>query len=187
VKKSLPKVITKLTLKPKPPFKISLKHNTEDLIKEFKRQLKNQQDAINNMKVKDWLKNRENFKNRNVTDYNKAAKQARDDFRKKEMDIRINKYLQDNPNATIKEAQDAAEKSIQGQAALHNPDGIAGGKVDDITGMGDSNVNSSIGSQWKNGRADSIEEQVKKQYEIPPKTVDDIPDSEMMNVDLTTN
>jgi hypothetical protein len=67
---------------------------------------------------------------------------------------------------------------------LHNPDGIAGGKVNDITGMGDSRVNSSLGSQWDKGRASSIESQVKDVYGIPPKTINDIPDGDLMNVNL---
>lgn len=67
---------------------------------------------------------------------------------------------------------------------MHNPDGVSGGKVDHITGMGDSGVNSSIGSQWGKGRATSIENQIKQSYGIPPKTIADIPDDAMMNVDL---
>lgn len=73
---------------------------------------------------------------------------------------------------------------MKGKAALHNPDGVAGGKVDQITGMGDSKVNSSIGSQWGNGRAESIENQIKQSYGIPPNSIADIPDDAMMNVDL---
>lgn len=30
----------------------------------------------------------------------------------------------------------------------YNPNGVAGGKADAITGLGNSRVNSSIGSQW---------------------------------------
>ena len=33
-------------------------------------------------------------------------------------------------------AEEAAKESMKGQAAPHNPDGIAGGKVDQITGNG---------------------------------------------------
>ena len=67
----------------------------------------------------------------------------------------------------------------------HNAgDGIAGGKVDQITGMGDSKVNSSIGSQWKNGRADSIENQIQQSYGIPLNSTAIIPNDAMMNVDL---
>jgi hypothetical protein len=73
---------------------------------------------------------------------------------------------------------------MKGQAVLHNPDGISGGQVDGVNGMGDKNVNSSIGSQWQHGRAQSIENQVKNQYGIPPNSIDDIPDNALMNIDL---
>ncbi len=54
--------------------------------------------------------------------------------------------------------------------------------------MGDSSINSSIGSQWKKqGRADSIEEQVREQLlqqgiKTPPNS--NIPEDFMMNVNL---
>lgn len=32
---------------------------------------------------------------------------------------------------------------------MHGPDQIAGGRADNITGLGNSGINSSIGSQWK--------------------------------------
>ncbi|MFJ1430355.1 polymorphic toxin type 15 domain-containing protein [Capnocytophaga canimorsus] len=53
-----------------------------------------------------------------------------------------------------------------------------------MTGLGNSRVNSSIGSQWGKGRAVSIENQIKQAYGIPPKTIDDIPATDMMNVKL---
>lgn len=68
--------------------------------------------------------------------------------------------------------------------SLHNPDGIAGGKVDQITDMRDSKVNSSIGSQCKKRREDSIENQIQQSYGIQPNSIEDIPDDAMMNVDL---
>ena len=83
-----------------------------------------------------------------------------------------------------KDALTKSEQFMKGKAALHNPDGVAGGKFDQIAGMGDSKVNSSIGSQWSKGRAASIENQIKQSYGIPPKTIADIPDDAMMNIDL---
>ena len=51
--------------------------------------------------------------------------------------------------------------------------------------MGNSRANSSIGSQWENkGIAENIEGQLKDAYGIPPKTIDEIPADNMMNVDL---
>ena len=176
-------VTPKTSVTPDPPFKKSPKHSSKELSEEFNRQLKAQQDAINKMKVKEWLENRENFKNRNKTDYSKSAKEARNNYRQQEIARRIEDNII-NKGMNPQDAEKAALRSMKGQAALHNPDGVAGGKVDQITDMGDSRVNSSIGSQWKNGRAESIERQIKQSYGIPPKTIADIPDDAIMNVDL---
>ncbi|WP_411831052.1 polymorphic toxin type 15 domain-containing protein [Peribacillus frigoritolerans] len=60
--------------------------------------------------------------------------------------------------------QDANKKAnewLETQAALHNPDQIAGGNPINIGGMGDKKVNSSIGSQWKY-RIDVLDEQIRE-------------------------
>ncbi|TWP29923.1 hypothetical protein ETU09_02775 [Apibacter muscae] len=49
---------------------------------------------------------------------------------------------------------------------MHDPDQIAGGHGENITGLGDSPINSSIGSQWsKDGRANSLDQQIRYQAE----------------------
>lgn len=168
-------------IKPNPPFKENPKHAVASP-GEFNRQLKDQQDAINRMRTKDWLENRENFKNRDKSEYNKRAKQARDEYRESIKNDKYNEYRE--LGLSQKDALTKSEQFMKGKAALHNPDGVAGGKVDQIAGMGDSKVNSSIGSQWSKGRAASIENQIKQSYGIPPKTIADIPDDAMMNVIL---
>lgn len=179
-------VVTKaVPKKAKPPFKISDRHAGDAKLEaEFERQLKDQQDAINKMKAKEWLQNREDFANRNKKDYAKKTKEARDNYRQQELTKRTNEFMDPPHDMDLADAKKAAAKSLDGQAALHNPDGIAGGKADQITGMGDGRVNSSIGSQWDKGRAQLIEDQLKKDYGIPPKNISDIPDDELMNVDL---
>ncbi|WKB37384.1 polymorphic toxin type 15 domain-containing protein [Terrilactibacillus sp. S3-3] len=62
---------------------------------------------------------------------------------------------------SAKEARKQANDWLDTQAALHNPDQIAGGKADIIGGMGDKHINSSIGSQWRY-RIDVVDEQIKK-------------------------
>ena len=47
------------------------------------------------------------------------------------------------------DAEDEANNWIETQAALHDPDQIAGGDAANVTGMGDKNINSSIGGQWQ--------------------------------------
>jgi hypothetical protein len=46
---------------------------------------------------------------------------------------------------------------LQGLAAIHRLDIIAGGNPSDISGLGDKRINSSLGSQWRNGRAQQLE------------------------------
>lgn len=47
------------------------------------------------------------------------------------------------------ESESMAKNWAKGKAALHGPDQIVGGKANNISGLGDSKINSSIGSQWK--------------------------------------
>ena len=69
-----------------------------------------------------------------------------------------NQYIAEGKSRIVaaREARTEAERQITAfmrtQAALHMPDKIAGGDyLLDINGMGDSNVNSFIGSQWRSG------------------------------------
>ena len=67
-------------------------------------------------------------------------------------------------------AKERAKKAMESLAALHDPDMIAGGN-DKIqatnvrSGMGNTNINSSLGSQWKhrvNDMDDAAEKAMKK-------------------------
>lgn len=73
-------------------------------------------------------------------------------------------------------AQSNFDKQMKQLAALHDPDTIAGGH-DKIRRMGDSKVNSSIGSQWK----DRVAEMDKSAEEAMRKYGSDAE----MNVELT--
>jgi len=57
------------------------------------------------------------------------------------------------------EAKIKAQEWMDTQAALHNPDQIAGGNPQNIGGMGAKTINSSIGVQWKY-RIDAVDEQI---------------------------
>ena len=61
----------------------------------------------------------------------------------------------------IKTCNKRATEWIKEQAALHDPDQIAGGDPENVTGMGNMRINSSIGSQWKI-RAMELEDAVEK-------------------------
>lgn len=178
---TISKAMRKSEISSNPPFKLSPKHNTPELKREFERQLRDQQNAINNMKVKDWLKNREDFKNRDKVSYDKNAKAARDKYKSKEISLRTRKAIQQG--IPKEQARIKAIESLRNQSVLHSPDSIAGGKYNSISGFGNSRINSSIGSQWKN-RVEGIEKKVRQQYGIPPKSRNDLPDNAMMNIKL---
>lgn len=58
------------------------------------------------------------------------------------------------PEAAKQLSIEQAKETMASLAALHNPDLIAGGK-DVISDFGDSQVNSTIGPQWK-GKIESL-------------------------------
>lgn len=63
---------------------------------------------------------------------------------------------------------------MKGQDALHTVDQVAGGRADDISRLGDSRNNRSIGSQW-NSRVSQIDEYM-------DQLMKEIPESEWGNV-----
>lgn len=65
---------------------------------------------------------------------------------------------------SLKEAEEQAQKWLDTQAALHNPDQVAGGHASNVGGVGDKGVNSSIGSQWRY-RIDDVDAQIQKMSE----------------------
>ena len=138
------------------------------------------------MTVKEWLDNRDHFKNENKADYNKKSKQAREAYREK---IRNDEYTKYREQGLGKKAASVkADEFMKGKDALHNPDSIVGGTAEGVSGMGDRGVNRSIGSQWRGkGRADSLEQQVREQLskqgiKTPPN--DNIPENLLMNINL---
>ncbi len=126
---------------------------------EFQHQLQMQEVAINNMKIANWLANRYNFE--------KLGRDTPglDRGKKKERQVLKSKYLKESydelkissptlkPPALDIQANSMAEKKVDaflsGKALLHEVDQVAGGEGDKFGGHGASNVNSSLGSQWK--------------------------------------
>jgi hypothetical protein len=132
-KKPTVKPIKKLKEKDVPCFKKNAKGSPA----EYDRQLKGQQDGLNNMTAKEYKAGRDAY-----TGNRASTSSARE------------KYQKDLTNSHIKtgssklDAQKMAADKMKTLNALHNPDMIAGGK--DITiDFGDAGVNKSIGSQWK--------------------------------------
>ena len=96
------------------------------------------------MTVEEYQKNRANYReNGRSSDSSAYQKAARQEAIADRRAANIKKGM------SYSEANAEANNWAKGQSALHGPDQIAGGSASDITGLGDSRVNSSIGSQWK--------------------------------------
>ena len=122
---------------------------------EFARQLADQEASMNKLTVDEYLKNRERYIAEGRAIEGNAAQQAA----RKEAQAQKIAELRKN-GLSYSEAKKQAEEWLKSQAALHNPDQIAGGNPLNIGGIGDSKINSSIGSQWKY-RIDAVDEQIK--------------------------
>jgi hypothetical protein len=152
----------------------------------FNKQLDRQIEGINKMVVKDWKKNREEFRDngRKKGDLDLIRERIRRDI----ADAYIKKNLAKFENKLDDEIRKIGEeyaKTIltKNDAILHEPDQVAGGQVflntlyknGDITNkteldasnlIGDRGANSSIGSQWgynKHERAEGILIHVEKE------------------------
>lgn len=137
---------------------------------EYKQQLSDQQDGLNNMTVDEYLERRENYKKYgrdpdSVKYQNTARNQA--------IENRVSDNLMNG--MSYEDAIAEANNWASDKAALHWPDQIAGGDVSKISGMGDSKINTSIGSQWKSKDRigvldDYVEELAKKLSPAERKT-----------------
>ena len=126
---------------------------------EFARQLEDQQKGMNELTVQEYLDNRQKYIEQGRAIESNAAQQA----------ARENAYLNKvnelrKSGLSADEAKTQAESWMNSQAALHNPDQVAGGNASNIGGVGDKGVNSSIGSQWRY-RIDAVDEQIQKMAE----------------------
>ena len=132
-------------------FNYKSKYNED----EFARQLADQEAGMNKLTVDEYLKNRERYIAEGRAIEGNIVQQA---VRK---EARAQKIAELRKNGlSYSEAKKQAEEWLKSQAVLHNPDQIAGGNPLNIGGMGDSKINSSIGSQWKY-RIDAVDEQIK--------------------------
>lgn len=118
--------------------------------KEFERQLKAQERGLNSQTVAENKKNREAYEARKEETGNGRdveSKKAQEFARQKAIQSRIE--TNQKKGMSYSDAKKEAEDWIKTQAALHNPDQIAGGDPSKVSKMGDAKVNSSIGAQWK--------------------------------------
>lgn len=124
--------------------------------KEFIRQLKAQERGINSQSVAENTENRDNYQKRKKESgkngrANEAA-EAQQQVREKAVAQRI--ASNQEKGMSYAEAKAEAQAWIKTQAALHDPDQIAGGDPVKVSRMGDKGINSSIGAQWKSRVSD---------------------------------
>ena len=122
------------------PFRRNRRHDPT----EYDRQYTEQMTTLQTMSVADWRRNRQEYlANGRTSDSLRAQQYARDAALKdKVLELR-------EAGQSKAEATQNAREWLTHQAATHRLDGIAGGDVTDISGVGDSRINSSLGSQWR--------------------------------------
>lgn len=139
------------------PISVSFKKNIKHDEKEFYRQLKDQEQGLNKLTVKEYMENREKYiKNGREIE----AKYYQMLMREKAIKRKFQELL--SSGVSIKEAERQSEIWLKKQAALHNLDMLAGGYAHNIGGLGDTKINSSLGSQWKY-KIDDLNYQIKEQ------------------------
>ncbi|MBC1226181.1 polymorphic toxin type 15 domain-containing protein [Listeria booriae] len=140
-------------------FKRNPKHDPE----EFARQLADQEKGMNELTVSEYLANREKYLAQGRALEGNPAQQV---ARERAYTEKVTE-LQER-GLTITAAKKQAKEWMDTQAALHNPDQIAGGKALNIGGLGDRRINSSIGSQWRY-RIDIVDEKINQMIGQIPK------------------
>ncbi len=147
---------------------------------EYIRQLKNQEEALNNLTIQEYLDNIENYK---INGRGSESAKVQKKIREKVFEDKVEELLDLYPDKNLKELEIEAENWLSTQAALHNPDMSAGGSPFSVTGVGDARINSSIGSQWGNGKAKFLEMQIRESI----KSIDSKAyTTTFLNVKLTT-
>lgn len=165
----------------------------KEYLRQYARQLKRQEDSINNMLAKDFAEARSKFNVAKKTSpsnggRNPQAAAAQEAYRSKrakaiERSIYEN-TIRKNPKIDPRVAESNAAsktKEIMGSlAALHEPDMVAGGwHQPKPSALGDKAVNSAIGGSWsQKGRVKLLEDTAKK-------AVARGDGSNVMNVELT--
>ncbi|MGI4759314.1 MAG: type VI secretion system tube protein TssD, partial [Janthinobacterium lividum] len=132
---------------------------------EFSRQLTNQQEGMNRLTVAQFLANRDQYnklRKTKGTGRDPKGDAAQKIAREKALVLKVEELQLADDDLTESEAMTVATQWLATQAALHDPDQVAGGNSQTVTGLGDARVNSSLGAQWPK-RIKGIDAQVRKQ------------------------
>ncbi|AXT60391.1 DUF4280 domain-containing protein [Aquimarina sp. AD10] len=141
------------------PFNRNAKHDPV----EFERQLKGQEEGMNKLTVDEFIKNRDAYLERaknGKTGRSTEGSAAQERYREQARQEKIKEYR--SQGYTKSEAKKSADKYMSDKDALHDPDQVAGGFGHNVTGMGHSGVNRSLGKQWST-RIDPIDKEIRKQ------------------------
>ena len=165
--------------KPGKGLKNTFKGKERELEHHFARQLKYQEQGLNDLTVGEYLGNRKRYKEMK----REGTGLAQQDFRKQfsnDLEKSLGKSYQRNmsPMAAKKAAKKRSEEIMSNLAALHDPDMIAGGN-DIVSRMGDSKVNSSIGPQWR------YKQRLQEMDKAAEKALEDLGPDAKMNVSLS--
>lgn len=135
-------------------FEVKFNRKSNHDAEEFTRQLKNQEKGMNRLSIEEYLNNRQNYLSKGrAPEASAVQKTARQEaLADKILELR-------NQGLSKNDAKLQANEWMKSQAALHNPDMIAGGNPLNIQGLGDTNINSSLGSQWRY-RIDAVDQYV---------------------------
>ncbi|MBZ5753860.1 hypothetical protein K9V48_27595, partial [Metabacillus sp. DBTR6] len=157
-------------------IEVNFNYKTKFDSEEFAKQLRDQEKGMNELTVDEYLKNRQRYIDEGRAIEGNAAQQA---AREKALNKKIEELFESG--MSWGEAEEKANSWLKTQAALHNPDQIAGGNPLHIGGMGDKRINSSIGAQWKY-RIDIVDEQI---GELAKKMTPEQRKNTYLNVKLT--
>lgn len=161
-----------------PPVKVTFLRKDKYDNDEYKRQVANQEKGMNKLTLYDYQKNRTSYKENGRN--NEVGTPAQEKARQEAYQDRITENRRNGMSRQDAEAE--AKNWIESQAALHDPDQIAGGDAANVTGMGDKDINSSIGSQWQY-RIDAVDQMVQDYIDANNLSEDDLK-TIYMNVDL---
>lgn len=103
-----------------------------------------QQETLNGMSVGELLENQERYQK-----FGRVPESA--DFQKEFRTAAQEEFAE-------KFGDERAKELLDGKAALHGLDQVAGGRADDVYSLGDRRVNSALGGLWSAGRAAELYE-----------------------------
>ena len=134
---------------------------------EYLRQLKGQETGLNELTVAQFLANRDAYYERKKNSKRKQpdgrdpkGDAAQEVARQDALQDKVLELRRQNRKLTQTEARAQATQWLETKTALHDPDQVAGGHADTITGVGDARVNSAIGAAWPS-RIKAIDQQIR--------------------------